>query len=149
MTVEWVLIGAFVGALSAFIFNFILWKISQKSSKRDATRKILLDTLEVALEEAVEYWSGSLSRNSSKKILCEAKLKLFVKAQTTFIDNFTSDFSSRLTASNRTMLDNFKIEAFELVTGGQFESPVCKDLNRCKQIALKYTKAILIIKRCS
>ncbi|MDN7137894.1 hypothetical protein J6J34_06710 [Pseudidiomarina sp. 1ASP75-14] len=149
MTIEWVLLGAIVGAFSAFVFNLLLWFISRKAAKKDATQQILLETLEPALEEAIEYWSGSFSGNQAKKLLSEAKLKLLVKAQTTLIDNFTNSFSKKLLTSNKVTLENFKSEAFELVTGGSFESINCKDLKRCKRIAVTYTKVILIIKRCS
>lgn len=149
MTIEWILLGAVVGAFSAFVFNLLLWWISRKAAKKDATQQILLDTLELALEEAIEYWSGSQSLSESKKLLSEAKLKLLVKAQITLIDNFTNSFSKKLLASNKVTLENFKSEAYELVTGGSFESSNCKDLKRCKRIAVKYTKVILIIKRCS
>ncbi|MBT43462.1 MAG: hypothetical protein CMF12_13175 [Idiomarina sp.] len=149
MTIGWIITGALVGSISAFIFNLILRLISNRAEKKAATKELVADVLDSALEEAIQYWGGKLNSQPDKKILSETKIKLLIKYQVSLIDDFVEQYSRKLSASDTIKLSSFKNEAFDLVTGGEFEGSSCKDLHRCKKIAILYAKALIIIKRCS
>lgn len=132
---------AFIGALSAYLFNHLHWRIVRKTNKSYSTGTDLIDLIQKLEEEALKYWVSSY--NSSKKeeiLVSEITIKSMIRqihSQTKVLVNIVD---KKKIIHKKKQINNFPYEIYDLVTGGEFES---RSRNPSKR------KAMRIAKRCS
>ena len=114
---------AISGALSAYLFNLLHWKIVEKKRKVSQISGELNTLIERLESMAVKYWIQDYSNqnkeeNNTIEITLKSKLRLIyhvIKASYPLL-------STQKHKSNGLDIINFHSEIFELVTAGEFES---------------------------
>ena len=114
---------AFVGALSAYLFNLFHWRTVAKREKLSGVGNaltILIDKLE---STAVEYWIREC-KEENKEIdrAMEISLKTKTRLVARYVDLFVSGHKDNATWKDLQKLRSFKGEIFDVVTGEEFES---------------------------
>ncbi len=114
---------AFIGALSAYLFNLFHWKMVEK--KRKIARQCfaviaLIDDLE---KISVAYWvkdynAEEIVQIHAEEISIKAKRHLMSK----YIKLLSSDLRGKQTSSIKMKLEELDDEIFELLTGDGFET---------------------------
>lgn len=134
----------FIGAFSAYIFNFLHWKMVDKRnklSKIGESLNILIKDLEVC---AIEYWTKDYNELEQHQINV---LEISLKSRLLLIPKYILILNAELAGLDRkkhtlttNKLTEFGCQIFDLVTGGEFES---------KQRKASKSKAMRISSQCS
>ncbi len=143
------IIAAFVGSLSAYLFNLFHWKVVEKSRK---TSRIGVELHSIILEiekDAIRYWlkgydPKNCEENTAMEIFLKSKVLLAVNVAGSILRLLhKSSISPFLRGDNqfaKQSIETFRKEIYDLVTGDDFESKERK--------ASKY-KAMQISRLCS
>jgi hypothetical protein len=113
----------FIGALSAYIFNFLHWRYVQQRHNSSNLGRSLIDLIDKLEGVATKYWvSGHRGKCAEDEHMSEIQMKTLlrqiVKYKTTFVENMKCDDVGRKSEQ----LDSFVSEIFDIVTGDGFES---------------------------
>jgi len=130
-----------VAAGTAFLFNFIHWRLQEKKKSILSTASTLLQYLEQVESESINYWSKNYINNendeTSKKIL-EIKIKSILKITRRVLSELLTKDLESLAPSEKIRLSNFPSEIFDLITGNSFEDEEFEqDFIKCAKISSK------------
>lgn len=132
---------AVVGALSAYIFNALHWKIVEKNKKISGVTlelRYLINDLESI---SVEYWTRDYKEEDHQDIsVSEISIKSKIRLISRYIKLVTSELKTKNGDQNILKLEEFSLNIFDLVTGDDFESRERKSSKR---------KAQKILNECS
>ena len=132
---------AFIGAMSAYLFNYFHWKMIEKK-QRVSNIGMALNSLVNDLESiSIDYWVQDYKVNDIQEIHA---IEILIKSKTRLISRYVPIFVCELhsgrNADKIKKLEEFRLDIFDLVTGDEFES---KDRKASKP------KALQIANRCS
>jgi hypothetical protein len=119
-----VIVGAIVGAASAFIFNLFHWRIVEKRHAITAIGNALIEIISHLEESAIDYWLCADISNLKK---LEISIKSYNKVNRKLISELNSKISNNVYTSTKVKLTNFGNEIFDLTTGGDFETEALKN----------------------
>jgi len=132
---------AFIGALSAYLFNFFHWKMVEKKGKISKIAIGLSDLIHDLEEVSVSYWVCDYKEEKQQEIhVAEISIKSKRHLISKYIRIISTELNTIKTASVKQHLEEFNLDIFDLVTGDGFESKT--------RVASKQ-KAMEIAKRCS
>ncbi len=132
---------ALVGALSAFLFNHIHWRVVRKINNSYSTGAELVELIQELELEALKYWVSSYDRNTKEEIsISEIKIKSIIRQINTQTMTLIEIINNRKIKAKKDQIYIFPSEIYDLVTGGDFESKSRKSSKR---------RAMRIAKRCS
>ncbi|PHR52030.1 MAG: hypothetical protein COA48_02845 [Cycloclasticus sp.] len=130
----------FVGALSAYLFNYFHWKMVSKKNKLlglCTAFTILINELE---RVSVLYWLTPYQRASQREA---HTLEIQIKSNRQLISRYIKSISLQLSGKQydpvKKKLNDFDQEMFDLITGDGFES---------QSREISKSKAAQISKRC-
>lgn len=134
---------AMIGALSAYIFNALHWKVVERkkiiSSVAVELRAIINDLESISMD----YWTKDyIEKNRQDIHIAEIAIKSKVRLISRYIKLIISELNVKKTDQNVQKLDEFSLNIFDLVTGDEFESrdrksskpKAQKILNECSDI---------------
>ena len=132
---------AFIGALSAYLFNYFHWKMVEKKGKVSRISRGLSDLIGDLEEISVSYWVCDYMEEQQQEIhVAEISIKSKRHLISKYIRIISDELNTTKTALVKQNLEEFNLEIFDLVTGDGFESKT--------RVASKH-KAMEIAKRCS
>ncbi|MDN3639635.1 hypothetical protein QWY82_12595 [Simiduia curdlanivorans] len=126
------LLGAFAAALAAYLFNWMHWRYARREEKIDATARVLAALLSEIEELSIKYWSAS-DVSSDEVIRQEIIIKSRFKLSISCCQKLES-LSKKDRINQARRITSLTTEAFDVVTGGRFES---KDRQVDKRVAAK------------
>lgn len=114
---------AFVGALSAYLFNYFHWVMVSKKQRVSRAGKALSELIEELETLSVEYWLGEYSSERKNAIhAIEISIKSKLRLIQRHIILVVPELKSRKAASRKHKLEEFGYEIYDIVTGDEFES---------------------------
>ena len=132
---------ALIGALSAYLFNFLHWKIVRKTNKLYGSGVELIELIQRLESEALKYWISSYDDSKKEEILiAEISIKSIIRridVQTRALVTLLGDNRMK---GKKQQISGFPYDIYDLVTGGDFESKARSSSKR---------KAMKISKQCS
>ncbi len=140
---------AISGALSAYLFNLLHWKIVEKKRKVSQISGELNTLIERLESMAVKYWIQDYSnQNKEENNIIEVTLKSKLR----LINHLIKASRPTLDKCNRKSINNnlkkFQSEIFELVTAGEFES-INRKASKARAMKISYTCSDIRVKMLS
>lgn len=134
---------AIVGALSAYLFNHLHWKMVEKVQARNSLLSVMSDAISRFESVAVAYWVRNQAQvDPEAEILIKARHRSILNQ----IELLTSEQNKIQYAALHTSLSDFSDEVFDVATGGDFESAARRaSPNRAAQISRLSSDALALI----
>jgi len=134
---------------TAFLFNYLHWRIQEKKKSILSTASTLNEYLDNLELEALNYWSKNFedkgNPETQKKIL-EIRIKSLLKVSRRVINELAAKDLQSILPSENLKLNNFSSQIFDLVTGEPFEDDdYDKDFTKCAKISNKINEVKVII----
>ena len=131
------LMAGFIGALSAFLFSMRQVNLVSIRESRERVAREICSCINDLQCQSVEYWSKDYNREKiSESEIAEAQIHADIILLASLIPQFISMNMSTVDRVKATsILNSFYDEAYDLATGGEFESAERKaSKQRVKQI---------------
>lgn len=147
MAIAVTIIGALSAGLTAFIFNLIHERISQRSIRLTRLAS-LLDQLVLELETlSTKYWSTDYEvATASDSFISETKIKSLLRYINANIKILSGYRCRHIKDDEKEKLADFCLEIFDLVTGDGFESCTRKaSREKVARISLKCIEARTVL----
>lgn len=114
---------AFVGAFSAYAFNYFHWKMVEKKQKLTKVSEAMTSLITELERTSVEYWIQDYIKENhlqlqAMEISIKSKLRL-VSRYTKIIKPYLKDKDA---TSNKQKLEDFESDIFDWASGEDFES---------------------------
>ena len=130
----------FVGALSAYLFNYFHWKMESKKNRLSALSAALTSLINELESASVLYWLTPYESGSQQETQAlEIQIKSNRQLSSRYIRSISRQLSARQYDSVKKELEDFDQEMFDLITGDGFES---------QSRVVSKNKAAKISKRC-
>lgn len=143
---------AIVGALSAFLFNYLQQLNDRRINRIKNTSKSIVDLITSLEETSLKYWVTGYDQNKKdESSIDEARIKSLNLIIGKHIEKLLCYLSKRVKVKyNAQKLESFPSDIFGLTTGGDFESPNrIASKNTATAISKKCLEATTIIKAIS
>jgi len=112
-----------VGALSAYFFNYLHWKMESKKNKLSVLSDALSSLIDELESVSVHYWLMPYQSDSQPEAhALEIKIKANRQLASKYIRLITSRLSDKDDGLTKKELEDFDQEMFEIITGDGFES---------------------------
>lgn len=139
------LVGGITGAFSAFVFNFIHWKIVEKNKSLSSLCKLSTSFITELENHCLNYW---LSENNREQKRLELEIVSMCSVVRSLVIELNAKSGAKKARSELQSLENFTIQIFDTATGGSFESSNRSvDNARAAKISKLCTNAKMIILR--
>jgi len=134
---------AIIGALSAYFFNAMHWKIVERKKKMSSVMIELRSIINDLESISVKYWTKDYCEKDRQDIgISEISIKSKVRLISRYIKLIISESKLKDKDQNGQKLEDFSLNIFDLVTGDDFESRERKSskgkaqkiLNECSDI---------------
>ena len=130
----------FVGALSAYLFNYFHWKMISKKNKLSGLCTAFTSLINELERVSVLYWLTPYQRASQREAhTLEIQIKSNRQLTSRYIKSISLQLSGKQYDPVKKELKNFDQEMFDLITGDGFES---------QSREISKSKATQISKRC-
>ena len=132
---------AFIGAFSAFLFNFLHWRVTQKRQDMTSLGQNLIDLIDRLETLSVEYWVASYDDSAKDALsVSEVHIKTLLRQINKYEIVLSNGLRGKKYSDVRLKLNEFSSEIYDLVTGDGFESTTREPSKM---------KAIKIARECS
>lgn len=130
---------AFIGAFSAFLFNYLNWKIIKKKESILKTCSSINQFIDELEKTSIDYWVEDYKENNKIKITCsEITIKSRLRLINKYIDILLSESEKSLGEYAKTNIKKFINDVYDIITGGDFESKSRKASNQiANKISIK------------
>lgn len=134
---------AVIGALSAYIFNALHWKMVERNKKVSSVAIELRAIINDLESISVDYWTKDYIEENRQDIhIAEISIKSKVRLISRYIKLIIAELNIKKADQNAHKLEEFSLNIFDLVTGDEFESrdrksskpKAQKILNECSDI---------------
>lgn len=130
----------FVGALSAYLFNYFHWKMVSKKNKLSGLCTAFTSLINELERVSVLYWLTPYQRASQREAhTLEIQIKSNRQLTSKYIKSISLQLSGKQYDPVKKKLKDFDQEMFDLITGDGFES---------QSREISKSKAAQISKRC-
>lgn len=120
--VKLAVISALSGAIAAFIFNLIQWRITKGRERREALEKGILDQLSRLCVDLTTYWMRDQEPEKSANAISEMNIKSDLKTLDRLIKLYYASFPYFLVPKSRGEVELLYSDLFDVATGEDFES---------------------------
>lgn len=114
---------AVVGALSAYIFNYLHWKMVEKKQKLSKVSEVMAALITELEKLSVDYWIEGYDED--KRLQIQA-VEVSIKSKLRLISRYTKIIAPYLknkqATSNKQKLEDFESDIFDWASGDDFES---------------------------
>lgn len=135
---------ALVGAFSAYIFNFLHWKMVEKKQKLSKVCKAMTSLINDLEKTSVGYWLQDYDKVNHLQLQA---IEISIKSKIRLISKYTKIIKPYLNNKNlaayKQKLEDFESDIFDWTTGDDFESTSRK---ASKNTAMKISKLCADIK---
>lgn len=129
------ILGAIIAAITAFVFNWLNWRIINKNDNRSVLGRTLVDLVDRFENISIEYWMQPYKAGNDPALSC---MEATIKSTLTSIRSSSKIFESKLPTKFQKEIGvkfkAFEEQSFDVATGDNFAS---KDRVASKENATK------------
>jgi len=143
---------AFIGALSAFLFNYFHWVVVREKEYVSGIGGDLLELIEKIELLSLKYWvSDASNMNAGERHVSEVLMKSLLRQINSHIDLFLDVLKKDVCSKEKEGFSVFRSDIYDLVTGNGFESverkasksTASKISTKCSKIRIKISRIIV------
>lgn len=142
---------AFVGALSAYIFNHLHWKTVNRNQRLKGIRTAIFELVSKLESLAVSYWLRGYDENMMHDLqVAEVEIKANMRLIAKLVRIIPPEALAGITKEGKQKIDDFPSEMYDLITGDGFESRSRKiSKSKATQITRHCSELKVILAGCS
>jgi len=138
---------ALIGSSTAFIFNWLHWRIIREHEHASAISNALVNSIKDFEDASMQYWLNGCNRNDQ---LLEIKMKSLHQNIRTNSRILKNARKGKRYIDSHNKIDIFVNKVFDLATGGDFESNTReKDKLRAAKVSTQCAQAVSIVSQLS
>lgn len=114
---------AFVGAFSAYIFNYFHWRMVEKKQKLTKVSEAMMSLITELEKTSVDYWMQGYDKDNQPQLQAtEVSIKSKLRLVSRYTKIIKPYLKNKAATSNKQKLKDFESDIFDWASGEDFES---------------------------